>query len=515
MPLTFALRRSSGWSFTPVSSRTCRLPSFQRDLFHLVTWCETFVTSMNGVMMGGSVPGGRPGLVAARVRWGWSQAKAAEEVGVSSTTWSRWESGVQAIREGNRRLLAERFYVSREEVDRWADGAESEPLPWQTAGIDQPTLAATLESTDELWRWDLEPSRRRFLMSLPFVPGFLTEWLLSWQLDPAVDTRAHEGKGRAVGLEDVHRVRDVIDKFAMMDHLFGGGYVRPTVVDFLHHQMDPLLRGTYTDEVGSQLLTAAATMTGMAGWEAYDLSLHGLAQGYYGQALKLAKAADDPLTSAWILSVMSQQAIDLHQAGWAVRLARAAYQAGEQAEASPRARAGLLLREARATALSVELSDTPDPHTASRVARLLAEVETTYARAQADDDESEWVSAPWINDLHEPELAAEAGCAWRMIGDYRRAQDCADIALAGFGTGQPRSAQFNQIHRAQALLGMNEVEEAINSARRAVPMASALTSARSVALVSEFDRELTPHTAEPSVREWREYLRAELRIAAA
>lgn len=448
---------------------------------------------------------GRPGLIEARNRRGWSQATAAEKTGVSPLTWSRWESGEQDVRGRNRQSLAQAFGVSRAEVDRWIDGAECEQLPWQTARDRQPSLRVTLERTSELWRWDVEPSRRKLLASLPFVPGFLSEWLLSWQLDPAPETRAHHGNGPAVGLADVHRVRDAIDTFAKMDHLFGGGYVRPTIVDFLHHQVAPLLHGTYSDEVGSQLMIAAAAMTGMAGWEAYDLAWYGLAQAHYGQALELAKAADNPLMSAWVLTVMSQQAIDLESPGWAIRLARAAVRAGEQAEASPRAMAALLLREARATALSVELSDTRDGHTVSRVERLLVEVEKMYAKAHADDDEP-W----WTHDLSEAEIAAEAGCAWRMIGHYRRAEECAGTALAGFDQRYPRSIQLNRIHRAQALLRMNELEEAIRTAHKGIPVTGTVTSARTVALVKTFDRELHSHAKEPSVAEWREHLHTQI-----
>jgi transcriptional regulator with XRE-family HTH domain len=456
-------------------------------------------------MTDGRLPRGRPGLVAARARKGWSQAEAAEKVGVSPLTWSRWETGDQEIRTTNRMRIANVFGVSLDEVSRWADGAASEPLPWDISGTEQPSLAATLDRTSELWRWDVEPSRRRLLASLPFVPEFLSEWLLSWQFDPALETRGHQGAGPAVGLKDVHRLREAIDTFITMDHLFGGGYVRPAIVDFLHHQVSPLMRGTYSDEVGRQLISAAAALTGMAGWEAYDLSLHGLAQGHYGQALQLAKHADNPLLSAWLLSIMAQQAIDLNRPDWAIRLSRAAHNAGQQAEAPPHASALLLLREARATALKVSLADTHDQHTALRVERLLVQVEGVFARAGADDER--W----WPSDLTESEIAAEAGCAWRMIGNHRRALDCAKAALAGFGNEYPRSVQFNRIHQAQALLGMNEVETAISAAHKGVPAAGTTTSARSVALVKSFDHDLEPYADDINVIEWREYLGEELR----
>ncbi|MGJ6963009.1 hypothetical protein ACSDR0_13970 [Streptosporangium sp. G11] len=61
----------------------------------------------------------------------------------------------------------------------------------------------------------------------------------------------------------------------------------------------------------------AAGMTELAGWTAFDLGHHGKAQHHFGQALKLAKAGNDPLAGAWVLMTLTQQAIYLRQPRWA------------------------------------------------------------------------------------------------------------------------------------------------------------------------------------------------------
>lgn len=58
-------------------------------------------------------------------------------------------------------------------------------------------------------------------------------------------------------------------------------------------------------------------MTELAGWTAFDLGHHGKAQHHFGQALKLAKAGNDPLAGAWVLMTLTQQAIYLRQPRWA------------------------------------------------------------------------------------------------------------------------------------------------------------------------------------------------------
>jgi tetratricopeptide (TPR) repeat protein len=170
-------------------------------------------------------------------------------------------------------------------------------------------------------------------------------------------------------------------------------------------------------------------MTELAGWEAYDLGRYGLAQAHYGQALRLAKAAGDPLTAANVLAMLAQQACDLRQPGAAIRLARAASQAGEQAHACPRVRARQLAMEARATAVGVALAETFDGHAAAQVRRLIGQAEQAFAAANPNaDDEPAWA---W--DITPAEVTAEIGHCWQMIGEHAQAEACTTQALRGLG----------------------------------------------------------------------------------
>ncbi|MFI5717803.1 hypothetical protein [Nocardia sp. NPDC051750] len=67
-----------------------------------------------------------------------------------------------------------------------------------------------------------------------------------------------------------------------------------------------------------------AELTKLAGWAAYDLAEHGLAQRYLIQALRMARAAGDAALGAEILAAMSHQATYVGRPGDAVDLARAA-----------------------------------------------------------------------------------------------------------------------------------------------------------------------------------------------
>ncbi|WP_181871021.1 hypothetical protein [Sphaerisporangium album] len=59
---------------------------------------------------------------------------------------------------------------------------------------------------------------------------------------------------------------------------------------------------------------------------------------------------------------------------------------------------------------------------------------------------------------------------------------------------------------------MGELEQALDSARGAIPMAKALSCARSVEFVQAFADRLEPYSNTVAVREFRDHLRIELAV---
>jgi tetratricopeptide (TPR) repeat protein len=140
---------------------------------------------------------------------------------------------------------------------------------------------------------------------------------------------------------------------------------------------------------------------------------------------------------------------------------------------------------------------------------LIGETEDKLTGAAPGDEEP-----AWIGYFSPAELAAQAGYCWQLIGEHQRAAAYAEQAVRDLGTRFSRAVQFNFVHKATAQLGLGELEEALDSARAAVPMANALTSRRSVEMVKAFDKKLAPYSGERQVRDWRDYLRTELHAAA-
>jgi transcriptional regulator with XRE-family HTH domain len=427
--------------------------------------------------MGVPVTWARPAFAAARMRLGMRQEDAAEAVGVSPSTWARWERGERDIRTRHRARLAEVFGVPLDEVDRWVNGCvEPSAFPW--AGSWAGDVAATVEASGELWRWNVDPSRRRMLATLPWVPAFLSEWLLSWGLDPASESRAHAGAGTLVGMEDVHRVQATTQAFIQMDHQFGGGMVRPVIADYLHAQVSPLLRGTYSDEVGAALMSASATMTWVAGWVSYDLLQHEIARRAYGEAHLLATSSDDTELQAHVAVNMGTQAT--HGAGLpaggtakghlreGLRLAELAAAVARH-EPSPRLHAGVAIRQADAYAA---LGDTPGFRAA-------------IGRARRELDRGAHPSdAPWTAFAsHSSEVEACESNGYLHLGDPARAVALRQDFLDNPGLS-PLSRTVGEGHLAKALLAAGDRTEAINVGRAILPELTAGKIASARPLVS-------------------------------
>ncbi|WP_434593215.1 hypothetical protein [Streptomyces sp. A5-4] len=140
-----------------------------------------------------------------------------------------------------------------------------------------------------------------------------------------VQARAITASGQMVGESDIDTVRTMLKAFTAIDERQGGRHGRSAVVQYLRSDVADLTRGRFAKEsVHAEALTAAAALTFLSGWKAYDAGEHGLAQRYYLQALGLTREADNPLHEAWVLRIMAHNGMDIHQPEHTIDLADAA-----------------------------------------------------------------------------------------------------------------------------------------------------------------------------------------------
>ncbi len=191
----------------------------------------------------------------------------------------------------------------------------------------------------------MDPSRRGVLSAALFsVALAVPDW-------PDVVGRmeaVRRGARTRLGMSDVHTVSAMTEQLSSMDDQFGGRTARPLAATFLVNTVAPFLRTDGPEDVRKAMMSAASDLCYLTGYMAVDEGLHGLAQRYYLKALELAGASEDHLTYCTTLRGMSVQAVDLHQAPMAMRLADAAASASPQA--GPRMRAFLAGQQAHAAA---------------------------------------------------------------------------------------------------------------------------------------------------------------------
>ncbi|MEU9334575.1 regulator [Streptomyces sp. NPDC048290] len=306
---------------------------------------------------------------------------------------------------------------------------------------------------------------------------------------PKQRPQADRGPRHKVTGGDIAALRSVADLFRALDNMYGGGHARQALVRYLEHECEPMLRGTYGEQTGRRLFSAAADLTRLAGWTSYDIAAHGLAQRYFVQALRLAQAAGDRGYGSYVLVTMSRQAVYLGHGREAVQLARVAQQ-GVGGVAPPVVQALLHAAEARGHGVLGEVRAC----TAS-----LVRAERALEAARAGDEVPQWARF-----FDEGQLADELGHSHRDLQQFRAAAQHAERALQLRGPGFARSRLFCRVVLATARLGLGELDQACQLAAEAAGQAAEMRSVRALEYVKDFERRLEPYKDAAPVRGYRE-----------
>lgn len=301
------------------------------------------------------------------------------------------------------------------------------------------------------------------------------------------------GAGERVGSGDVAALRSVSELFRALDNTYGGGHARQALVRYLEHEAEPMLRGSYGEAVGRRLFSAVADLTRLAGWTAYDIGAHGLAQRYFVQALRLAQAAGDRAYGAFVLITMSRQAVYLGHGREAVQLARVAQQ-GIGSSVPHVVLALLHAVEARGHGVLGE--------TRACVAAL-ARAERALGVFRPGDEVPHWA-----RHFDEAQLADEFGHCHRDLQQYRAAAQHAERSLQLRAPAYARSRLFCRVVLACARLGLGELDQACLLGAESAQQATEMRSVRATEYVRDFERRLEPYRDAVAVRAYRDRVAA-------
>ncbi|GAB2690386.1 hypothetical protein [Nocardia thraciensis] len=348
------------------------------------------------------------------------------------------------------------------------------------------SLTEATASVTALWRSDVE--RRRFLLGASYAVAVYPAASMRWLTLPGPEHPVSAGS-RRVGQGDVDSLRTMTAAFRDLDNKVGGGRVRPTIVQYLHSSVGPLLRGNYAEAVGRQLFAASAELTKLAGWAAYDQEEHGLAQRYLIQALRLARAAGDPGLGAEILAAMSHQATYVGRPGDAVDLARAA-------QISARS-AGLAALESECH--MVEAHGHAARQDDSSCALALNAAERAFSKAESSD------RPEWLTYFDGAYMSAKVAHCFRDLGDDVRTARFAEQSL-DMSDGYLRGRAFN-LSLLAAARAADDPLEAVSIGRQALDIAAGLSSRRSYAYLRDLRKRLDPYVSTPEVADFRQQVR--------
>lgn len=309
-------------------------------------------------------------------------------------------------------------------------------------------LRGFVERTTALWRSDEQ--QRPHVVSAPTLtgtPAVIPVW--EWE-NPPEDADVSRCGTTRVSLADIEMLRAARAHYEQMYRKAGGVATRARIVGFLNSETAPLLRGSYTDATGRQLHRATGGLVAVAGICAYDSDAHGLAQRYFHQALRLAKASGDRAFGAYIIALLVNQSLFLCQYRQAVAFAESALRAAGP-HLTPALAADLFAMQAKAYA---RLGDGVSALSCIRRAEIAAE----RIRLGQEPAETGYVQ-PGLVEVQVAE-------ALLSLGDLEGAHEHAAAAV-----GRPTHDR-GQVHR---LAMLTHIELRQGEADRAVVIAMEMT----------------------------------------
>ncbi|MGI5515760.1 sporulation protein [Streptomyces sp. CA-106131] len=318
--------------------------------------------------------------------------------------------------------------------------------------------------------------------------GDLSSAVLSWMIARPDGIQADRPAHQRVGMRDVRAIRDAADMFMQLDFKYGGGHGHKALRHYFRHEVLPLLHASYSQKVGTALFGAAAEVSQLLAWTAYDTGNHRLAHRYLTSTLRLTQVTGDRMFGARILTNLSHQANYLGNYAQAIQLARASLEGG-RGKATPRAMALFAAHEARA------LANAGDARAAGRA---MNEAERYFERAETAEDPA------WLSYMDAAELQGEICHCLRDLKQRSEAVVHAQRAVNSTDPKYARTLGFCRMVLAQSQLLNGELEAAVTTASLAVDGGDSLQSARFRRYVTDFQKEVSVHAANPAVTAFNE-----------
>ena len=304
-----------------------------------------------------------------------------------------------------------------------------------------------------------------------------------------------------MGAADVAELLAAAEEARRWDSRYGGGNWRSSaILDCLRHRAAPLLHGRYTDPIGRQLFSAAAQLSRLAGWTAFDTGQHAAAQRHYVQALRLARAAGDvPFGGYTVVCAALQASLrDFHDD--AIDMCQGAFERAKHA-ATPRVLGFYKLIEARAHARAGDVR---------AAGRALATSDTLLGQA----DKHPGDDPAWIDFFTHARLAADAVEIHRDLGLPAPAWRWnAEAAMPTDTFARSHGLRLTVLASTHLQGSSPDLDAAIHHGDRAIDVLAHIASARAAEYAHQLANQLQPWHHEPGVADLTHRTRTELGAA--
>jgi transcriptional regulator with XRE-family HTH domain len=411
-----------------------------------------------------------------RLRRGWSLEAAAERLdqlapqagvkhlGVTASTFGKWERGVHQPRGVHRELLCLLYDATAEELGLF-----------QPAGIE-----ATLE----------DMNRRMFLQSLGAVSGLVTTAALEpWQrLSAALRSPSRVDRQTVAELELVTAGLEELEPQVSPRALLG------PVLGHLN-TVAALLQGSLGLTVRRRLASVAGETAGLAGWLAWDLEDRRAAGGYFRAGIEAAQEAEDRPLGAYLVGSSVVQPAYRERPHARLRRLQGRTHGFTVADANPATRAWLVTLEAEAHALAGNEAAS---------LRALDQAEAIMSRT-GEEDAARRPRTAFFTDAY---LVGERGVALARLG---RPADARQVLEAALGSLEPEMVKTRPrllSALATAHVQQGNVDEACRIGADALALADRQQVTTNLQDVRRLRLDLEPWRNTQAVRELDEQLAA-------
>ncbi|MGC4946344.1 sporulation protein [Streptomyces sp. DT224] len=324
-------------------------------------------------------------------------------------------------------------------------------------------------------------NRRQFLTSQTFAISAFATPFTRWLIDPTEPTRARD-TGPTVGREHIDELRAAADSARLWDSRFGGANRKSTsLTEYLYGRVAPLLRGSYSQDVGRDLFRVTAEMARLAGWTAFDAGQHSIAQRHFIQALRLARAGGDADLGSYILTTMAMQSLMRGFTSEAIDMAQGAYQRGRTLD--PRVAGFAKLIEARSHARAGDERAT---------SACIAQSERLAERGAGSEGPA------WIGFFTQQRIVTDATEAFRDLGNHRATFAWnAQAPMPSDAFVRSRSVRLSVLASAHAQNG--DLAQSLRMGRESLTLFTRLGSLRGMEYLRVYGRSLEPWRRAPQV----------------